>query len=117
MPCFFFVSEFLLKDKYLSDMSTFVKRRFKRLWWPFVKWSVAFLFLHNILTSLHIYNNSYTLTDMVYKLIHIVTITGSKQLLGGYCFLKELLYASVISIIALMLLRQKKEKNFRMALF
>lgn len=104
MPCFFFVSGFLLKDKYLNDMSTFVKRRFKGLWWPFVKWSVIFMLLHNALTSLHIYNNSYTLTDMVYKLFHIVTMTGSEQLLEGYWFLKELLYASVISIIALKLL-------------
>ena len=85
-------------------MVTFVKRRFKGLWWPFVKWSVIFLLLHNVLTSLHIYNSSYTLTDMAYKLIHIVTMTGSEQLLGGYWFLKELLYASVISIIALKLL-------------
>lgn len=99
MPCFFFVS-----DKYLNDMVTFVKRRFKGLWWPFVKWSVIFMLLHNILTSLHIYNSSYTLTDMAYKLFHIVTMTGSEQLLGGYWFLKELLYASVISIIALKLL-------------
>ena len=103
MPCFFFVSGFLLKDKYLNNMATFVKRRFKGLWWPFVKWSVIFLLLHNVLTSLHIYNSSYTLTDMAYKLFHIVTMTGSEQLLGGYWFLKELLYASVISIIALKL--------------
>ena len=103
MPCFFFVSGFLLKDKYLNDMSIFVKRRFKGLWCPFVKWSVIFMLLHNVLTSLHIYNSSYTLMDMAYKLLHIVTMTGSEQLLGGYWFLKELLYASVISIIALKL--------------
>lgn len=104
MPCFFFMSGFLLKEKYLNDMVAFVKRRFKGLWWPFVKWSVIFMLLHNVLTSLHVYNSSYTLTDMAYKLFQIVTMTGSEQLLGGYWFLKELLYASVISIIALKLL-------------
>lgn len=117
MPCFFFVSGFLLKDKYLNDMETFAKRRFKGLWWPFVKWSVIFMLLHNILTSLHIYNNSYTLTNMAYKLFHIVTMTGSEQLLGGYWFLKELLYASVISIITLKLLHtipdRKEGKEFQ----
>lgn len=61
MPCFFFVSGFLLKEKYLSTMMTFFKRRIKGLWWPFVKWSVVFMLLHNVLTSLHIYNSSYTL--------------------------------------------------------
>lgn len=117
MPCFFFVSGFLLKDKYLNDMSTFIRRRFKGLWWQFVKWSVIFMFLHNVLTSLHIYNNSYTLIDMAYKLFHIVTMTGSEQLLGGYWFLKELLYASVISIIVLKLLHtipiRKEGKEFQ----
>lgn len=117
MPCFFFVSGFLLKDKYLNDMATFVKRRFKGLWWPFVKWSVVFMLLHNVLTSLHIYNSSYTLTDIAYKLFHIVTMTGSEQLLGGYWFLKELLYASVISIITLKLLHtipdRKEGKEFQ----
>ena len=62
------------------------------------------MFLHNVLTSLYFYKNSYTLIDMAYKLFHIITMTGSEQLLGGYWFLKELLYASVISIIALKLL-------------
>ena len=111
MPCFFFVSDFLLKEKYLSTMMTFFKRRIKGLWWPFVKWSVVFMLLHNVLTSLHIYNSSYTLTDMTYKLFHIVTMTGSEQLLGGYWFLKELLYASVISIIALKLLHTIPNRN------
>lgn len=117
MPCFFFVSGFLLKEKYLSTMMTFFKRRIKGLWWPFVKWSVVFMLLHNVLTSLHIYNSSYTLTDLVYKLFHIVTMTGSEQLLGGYWFLKELFYASVISIIALKLLHtipnRKEGKEFQ----
>lgn len=111
MPCFFFISGFLLKEKYLNDMSTFVQRRFKRLWWPFVKWSVIFMSLHNILTSLHVYNNNYTLTDMVNKIFHIVTMTGSEQLLGGYWFLKEILYASVISVIALKLLHVKSNRK------
>lgn len=113
MPCFFFVSGFLLKEKYLNDISTFIKRRFKGLWWPFVKWSVVFMLFHNVLTSLHIYNSSYTLTDMAYKLFHIVTMTGSEQLLGGYWFLKELLYASVISIIALKLFSLFSKKEFQ----
>lgn len=98
-------------------MVTFVKRRFKGLWWPFVKWSVIFMLLHNVLTSLHIYNSCYTPAEMAYKLFHIVTMTGSEQLLGGYWFLKELLYASVLSIIALKLLHtipnRKEGKEFQ----
>ena len=103
MPCFFFVSGFLLKDKYLADIWTFVKRRFKGLWWPFVKWSLLFLLLHNVFAALHLYETRYTWSDFLNKTFHILTLTGSEQLLGGYWFLKELLYASLISIFSLKL--------------
>ena len=103
MPCFFFVSGFLLKDKYLADIWTFVKRRFKGLWWPFVKWSLLFLLLHNVFAALHLYETRYTWSDFLNQTFHILTLTGSEQLLGGYWFLKELLYASLISIFSLKL--------------
>ncbi len=121
MPCFFFVSGFLLKEKYLNDMTTFFKRRFKGLWWPFVKWSVIFMLLHNVFAAWHLYDNTYTWKDMAYKLFYIVTMTGSEQLLGGYWFLKELLYASVISIVALKLvhiiLGRKADNGIRTGVF
>lgn len=101
MPCFFFVSGFLLKQKYINEIRAFGWRRFKGLWWPFVKWSVLFLLLHNVLTALHLYETRYSWSDMGYKLFHIITLTGSEQLLGGFWFLKELLYASIFSVVGL----------------
>lgn len=104
MPCFFFVSGFLFKEKYLNDTKTFIKHRIKGLWWPFVKWSILFMLFHNIFAELHLYNNSYEIKDMGYKLFRILTMTGSEQLLEGYWFLKQLLYASIISVLSLKLL-------------
>ena len=102
-------------------MKSFFKRRFKGLWWPFVKWSVIFMLLHNVFAAWHLYDNTYTWKDMAYKLFHIVTMTGSEQLLGGYWFLKELLYASVISIIALKLvyvvLGKKADNGIQIGIF
>ena len=103
MPCFFFISGFLMKDKYLTDLWTFIKHRFKGLWWPFVKWSLVFMALHNVLEALHLYDTVYTWRDVADKTFHILTLTGSEQLLGGYWFLKELLYASILSILSLKL--------------
>lgn len=105
MPCFFFISGFLFKEKYLTDMWTFVKRRLKGLWWPFVKWSIIFLLLHNIFYYCYFYQNLYSWKDVVYKLFKILTLTGSEQLLGGYWFLKELLYASIMSLVAMKIVR------------
>ncbi|MBR1946520.1 MAG: acyltransferase family protein [Bacteroidaceae bacterium] len=99
MPCFFLISGFLFKEKYLDKIGTFVGKRIKGLYIPFVKYSLVFLLLHNIFYHLHLYNNSYTLAEFITRTLKILTLTGSEQLLGGFWFLKELLYASVISIL------------------
>mgnify|MGYP000575721543 CR=1 FL=1 len=106
MPCFFFISGFLLKDKYLDDMLHFFKRKVKSYWIPFVKWSLVFLLLHNVFYHIHFYRTEYGRTEYLDKLFHILTMTGSEQLLGGYWFLKELLYASIISLLGLKLCHQ-----------
>lgn len=106
MPAFFFVSGYLFKEKYFDNTWQFVKLRFKGLWWPFVKWSLIFALLHNVFTALHLYANFYSLHDFIVRSFHILTLTGSEQLLGGYWFLKELLYASLIAFFSLKLLRK-----------
>lgn len=111
MPAFFFISGFLLKDKYFDTPFLFVKHRFKGLWWPFIKWSLIFLALHNLLAYLHFYNNTYSLGEMAYKVVRICTLTGSEQLLGGYWFLKELLYASLLAFATMLLLRRVNNVN------
>lgn len=99
IPCFFFISGFLFKEKYLNDIGTFITRKIKGLYIPFVKWSITFLLLHNVFYHIGIYDNAYSITDFKHKLFSIFTMTGSEQLLGGFWFLKELLYASIISIL------------------
>ncbi len=107
MPVFFFVSGYLFKEKYLIETKNFVIRRIKTLWWPFVKWSLIFLVLHNCLTWCGIYNVAYSWADAGRKVLQIFTMTGSEQLLGGFWFLKELLYASVLSCLLIRVLGSK----------
>lgn len=104
MPCFFFISGFLFKEKYLDDVKSFIGRKIKGLYIPFVKYSLIFLLFHNIFHKLGIYSNYYSLYDFKIKVFQIFTLTGSEQLLGGYWFLKELLYASIISVLFLKLI-------------
>ena len=103
MPCFFFISGFLLKDKYIVTLPDFLKRKIKGYWWPFVKWSFIFLLLHNVFYHMHLYGTEYGKAEFFDKLFHILTMTGSEQLLGGYWFLKELLYASIMALLGLKL--------------
>lgn len=106
MPCFFFISGWLLSDKYLADLKTGLMRKAKGSYWPFVKWSLIFLLFHNLLAQLHIYGASYSLREFVIKIVRIFTLTGSEQLLGGFWFLISLFWASVASLLFLWLLNR-----------
>ena len=113
MPCFFLISGYLFKEKYLNDTKQFIYKKFKGLYFPFVKWSLFFLLLHNIFYHINIYNTQYNTSDYLLKILQIATMTGSEQLLGGFWFLKELLYASIISFLLFKILTTF---NFRLNL-
>ena len=106
MPCFFIISGMLLSDKYFDHISLFIRKRIKGLYIPFVKWSIIFLLFHNLFAKLYIYDNLYTFHNFTDKIIHIITLTGSEQLLGGFWFLKELLYGSIIGFLAILCTRK-----------
>lgn len=99
MPCFFFISGYLLNDKYLTNLKKGLWRKIKGSYYPFVKWSVIFLLLHNVFAYLHIYDTSYSLKEISIKAVRILTMTGSEQLLGGFWFLISLCWASIATTV------------------
>ena len=101
MPCFFFCSGFLFKEKYFSESKRYIFNKVKGLWWPFVKWSFIFLFLHNLFAKIHIYDTMLDGGDIMKNILPILIMVDSEQLLGGFWFLKQLLYASIISYFSL----------------
>lgn len=112
MPLFFFMSGYCFKEKYLLPPITFINKRIKGLYVPFVKWSLLFLLLHNVFFYLNIYNGEYgfkgevsylySWKEYVIRCIRIMLgLHGQEQLLGGYWFLPQLLYASVIGFFAI----------------
>ena len=74
MPIFFFVSGYCFKEKYLNDSKTFIFHRFKGLWWPYVKWMLVFLLLHNIFFRINLYDESMTFAG------HTIHAYGLKEL-------------------------------------
>ena len=107
MPLFFFMSGYCFKENYIVDWQNFIKKRIKGIYWPFVKWSVVFLMLHNIFFFMNIYNDSYgfhgkvselySLNDYIQRLkMILVSMSGNEQLLGGFWFLKSLFFGSII---------------------
>ncbi len=119
MPCFFFVSGFLLKDKYIDAPFKFLKQRMKTLWWPFVKFTCIFILFHNLFCALHLYGDSgswgvvcpYTIKQMGYKALSALAMRESEQLLGGFWFIRELFYAAVVVVMSLAFLKRIKTRS------
>lgn len=108
MPCFFFISGFLLKGNYLTSIGKGIIKRGKSIWWPFVKWTCIFILLHNLLYRLNINPSRYLWSEMDIGGMarQVLLLRATEDLLGGFWFLKELLLASVISAIVLRVTRR-----------
>ena len=59
MPLFFIAAGYFFSRKYLSDPWTFISRRVKGLYVPFVTWAVIFLLLHNLWFRIGLLNEVY----------------------------------------------------------
>lgn len=100
MPCFFFVSGYLFKEKYLNAPTRlFVKQKIKGLYQVFVKWALIFLLLHNVFASLHFYTHYYSLSEFTTQLIQILVMKTDENLIGGFWFFKELFLGSLLFYI------------------
>lgn len=112
MTLFFLMAGFCFKDSYLYDFRLFLRKRISGLWWPFVKWGVIAVLLHNLFIRLGIYGTSpgygdcevSTLDSLYTTFMHIVStilFIHMEQLLGAYWFLRELFVASIIAYITI----------------
>lgn len=110
MPVFFFFSGFFYSTSKLSDPKDYLRKKVKALWYPFVKWSLFFLVIHNLLYLVYFEKEFFTCGEILKKLLLIPFMYGDDPLIGGFWFLNNLFY-SVLIVIALSLLFMK----FRMS--
>lgn len=109
MPLFFITAGYFFSLKYLDDEATFVKKRIRGLYLPFVKWAVFFLAIHNLMFRIGILNEQYgnaaggvthpySWHQMQQNLWNIVTAMGSYDqfLCGAFWFFRGLLVSSLL---------------------
>lgn len=112
MPLFFFLSGYCLKMEYFDKPHVFAWKRVKGIYWPYLKWSVVFLLLHNVFFGLNIYNGQYgyngigtelySQDEMVQRLTNIAFLMNDHEgLLGGYWFMRALFRGSLIAFALL----------------
>ena len=123
MPLFFFCSGIFYKEMANTEsVSLFLKKRIVGLYIPFVKWSLLFLFLHNLFMAVGIYNSEYgfeggssiySSPEMLYKMVMILlTMHDYEELLGGFWFIRALFVSSIlIAVFSLLLKNQKSYKH------
>lgn len=106
MPLFFFMSGYCFKNSYLDDSKTYMRKRIKGVYWPYVKWTLVFVLFHNVFFKIGIYNDTflynghlmheYTITETLRKMFDGALMRGTERLLGGFWFLKSLFYGGII---------------------
>lgn len=128
MPLFFFCSGIFFKEmSSLVSVGTYLKKRIKGLYVPFVKWSVIFLILHNLFMEVGLYNvyygfedgtAIYTRTDIIQRLCKIFFLmNGYEELLGGFWFIRSLFVSCLlIAVVSLILKYSFKYKYWLICL-
>jgi len=109
MPLFFIASGWFFSELNLEDSKGFAMRKIKSIYFPYWKWCVIFLLLHNVFYSVGIINSAYgasnssvshwySIKDVV---VHAVDFTFRMNgydgyLLGAYWFIRSLLWGSLL---------------------
>ena len=113
MPLFFFLSGFCFKKKYLSTPKTYLWKRIKRLWWPYVKYGLLFLWLRNFFFSIHVYDEQYgriheriTFAEGLNLSKHIVLHMGGVDcILDPFWFIRALFLGTLVAYVARYILK------------
>lgn len=119
VPAFFLCAGYFFNTRYLTDERTFVVRRIKGLYLPFLRWSLAFLILHNVFFACGLlsetYGNAaggvlhpYTWSQLTQHFWSIVcNMSGYDEFMGGtFWFFRALLLSSLVFLAAFKVLRR-----------
>lgn len=120
MPLFFITAGYFFTPRHAADPWTFVSRRFKGLYLPFITWSLVFLVLHNLWFQFDILNETYgnwtggvthpySWKEAMTRLVMIFTsMSGYDEFMAGaFWFFRGLLVSSVLFMVLYRLLVAK----------
>lgn len=121
MPIFFITAGYFFSKKYLNDPWTFCKKRFKGLYIPFVKWSLFFLIIHNLLFKVGILNEQfgnwengvtypYNWQAFIQRVFSVFFSMGGYDefLTGAFWFFRALFVTSIVFLVLYLLLHNRK---------
>ena len=112
MPLFFITAGYFFSRRNVEQPWDYCCKRFKGLYVPFVKWSLFFLLIHNVMFQVGILNETYgnweggvthpyTMTQALQRVVHIFTaMAGYDEFLAGaFWFFRALLITSILFLV------------------
>jgi fucose 4-O-acetylase-like acetyltransferase len=109
LALFFFISGCLYKDTYSETPVVYIAKRMKSLYWPFVKYGIIFLMLHNVFLYFNILSakvepgiittKEYHIRDMVRMAEDILTLITTEDMVGAMWFIPLLFITCILFCI------------------
>ncbi len=119
MAIFFMASGYCYKENdsnKIDNLISFIKRKFVKLWFPYVIWTAIYSLLHNFFIKINVYTDNpvllehvsgkyinlteyWSLADIVKNIIKSLLFHGGTQMGGAFWFLATLMEISVIYCI------------------
>lgn len=125
MPLFLIASGYFFKAVNIDGCVNFIKRKLKGVYFPFLKWSLIFLLLHNFFFKIGVLNAQYgwngngtTFFDLRQILFNALNILLRMEhydgyLLGAYWFMRVLFVSSIlICVISSLINKLLKNKEY-----
>lgn len=122
---FFFMSSgyFFNKESSIKNPWGFILKKIQGLYIPFVKWSIAFTFLHNVFLKLKLLTpeaHYYDIKEMLWKAFTTnIRFIRTEEMTGPYWFFPCLFYVSLFSLLLFIISDNffKKQKYVETSLF
>lgn len=100
MPLFYMISGFLFDPNKIYDKKTFLLKRLRRLYIPFILWNISFIFLHNILYKYGIYSTQYVgFEEYMFHVFKVILFTGTEPIFDPLWFLKSLFIGNIFILL------------------
>lgn len=102
LATFYFIAGYFFNPAYLDVPKTFIVKRIKRLYLPFMSYGLMFLLLHNVFCHLGLYpaDGIYTVSDFVHNGLTILCLTSYEPFMGAMWFAPSLLMVSIAYVAA-----------------
>lgn len=109
MPVFFFLSGFCFKEKYLDVPLEYLKRKIKGIWWPFLKYNLFFLLIHNLLVRYGLIDDDlFSIYFSLKRLVaYLIMWDWDHIMLGGYWFIHDLFFATIAIYVLIKFLKKR----------